>query len=89
MPSFFIFTCVLALTTSALAAPAILPSILPRNGTDSANGTDSGLDGTHTGQITFYTPAGGLGACGTALADSDAICALSTTLFDKCKPLST
>lgn len=53
--------------------------------TDSASSTSSDATGTeHSGAITYYNTGGGQGACGTTLADTDAICALSTTLYDQC-----
>jgi len=39
---------------------------------------------SHSGQITYYNTGGGLGACGTALSDSQATVALGAQLYDQC-----
>lgn len=57
------------------------------SGSSSSSSSSSGsADATgveHTGAITYYNTAGGKGACGQPLQDSEAICALSTTLYDQ------
>ncbi|KUI59365.1 Papain inhibitor [Cytospora mali] len=70
------------LTFSLALAPALAISI-PRqdNGTSAMPNPDSTQ--TYTGQITYYNTGGGLGACGTTLSDSEAICALSESLYDQ------
>ncbi|ROW06815.1 hypothetical protein VMCG_03998 [Cytospora schulzeri] len=41
-----------------------------------------GSTSTFTGDVTYYEPAGGAGACGTPLQNSDMVAAVSTTLYD-------
>lgn len=38
----------------------------------------------HTGDITYYNTNGGVGACGTALSDSEFVVAVSAPLYDQC-----
>lgn len=77
-----------ALVSLLSLATASMAAVLPRNETLSASGSGSGaIPGpgtTHEGDITHYTPNGGIGACGNALQNGEAICALSAPLYDKC-----
>ncbi|KAM0752434.1 hypothetical protein T439DRAFT_312591 [Meredithblackwellia eburnea MCA 4105] len=68
-----------AAAASASSAAAASASAAP---TTSVGYTSSGLDldGTHTGQATWFDP--GLGACGTYASSSDYIVAVSHLIYD-------
>jgi len=59
---------------SSAAAPAPSPTAAYNGG---ANGKT-----TYTGDITYYNPAGGYGACGTNIADSDHVVAIAHDTWD-------
>lgn len=72
-----------ALLSLSLALAPALALHIPRqtaNGTTAAPTIDS--TETYTGDITYYNPAGGVGACGEALADTDAVAAVNTAFYD-------
>ena len=67
-----------AAATAAATSAAATPSAAAAN-----KGTSSDTSGTtYTGALTFYYPAGGLGACGSAIQNTDLVCALSGQLYD-------
>lgn len=39
----------------------------------------------HTGEVTYYYPKGGYGACGTTMNNGDDIVAFAAEFFDQCK----
>lgn len=72
----------------ALTCTQTLALNIPRQSTNGTTSTTTSggaptLDSTatYTGDITYYNPAGGLGACGTALADTDAVAAVNSAFY--------